>query len=326
MEKLHEILDKNPGGVLVVRDELSGWLATLDKQGREGERAFYLETWNGNSGFTMDRIGRGTVHADYCCVSLLGGIQPARLRSYLADALADGPTNDGLIQRFQIAVWPDVEPKYTLVDRPPDEAARKTASQVFKKLASQPVFNEPTPLKFSAEAQQLFNVWLTDLEHRLRGDELHPALNAHLAKYRSLLPSLALLFELADSAAGLSDGREVSINHTRQAALWCAYLESHANRVYSCMTTPELRGSRELAVRIKQRKLPDVFSARDVHTKGWSGLTDIGVVKGAILSLVEAGWLREKPLDPAEKGGRPTTAYETNPRIFAGDLAAAASA
>ncbi len=31
--------------------------------------------------------------------------------------------------------------------------------------------------------------------------ELHPAMIAHLSKYRSLMPSLAALFELADKAA-----------------------------------------------------------------------------------------------------------------------------
>ena len=41
-EKLHELLRDNPAGIMVIRDELSGWLATLDKAGREGERGFFL--------------------------------------------------------------------------------------------------------------------------------------------------------------------------------------------------------------------------------------------------------------------------------------------
>jgi putative DNA primase/helicase len=87
VEKLHEILRDNPAGILVIRDELSGWLATLDKPGREGDRGFFLSAWNGDTGYTIDRIGRGSIHVDACCVSMLGGIQPARLRSYLGDAL-----------------------------------------------------------------------------------------------------------------------------------------------------------------------------------------------------------------------------------------------
>jgi len=46
--------------------------------------------------------------------------------------------------------------------------------------------------------RELFIEWLAELEAKIRGDELHPALVSHLSKYRSLMPSLALLFELAD--------------------------------------------------------------------------------------------------------------------------------
>jgi hypothetical protein len=73
----------------------TGWWSTLDRAGREGERAFCLQAWNGDTGHTVDRIGRGTIHVEACCMSMLGGIQPARLRSYLVDAVQDGPGNDG---------------------------------------------------------------------------------------------------------------------------------------------------------------------------------------------------------------------------------------
>jgi hypothetical protein len=61
-EKLHEILSNNLAGGLVIRDELTGWLSDLGKQGRESERGFYLQTWNGDGGFTVDRIGHGSIH------------------------------------------------------------------------------------------------------------------------------------------------------------------------------------------------------------------------------------------------------------------------
>jgi hypothetical protein len=99
-EKLHELMAENPAGLLVVRDELTGWWAQLDRAGREGERAFCLQAWNGDTGHTIDRIGRGSVFVPACCVSMVGGITPGRLRSYLSDALKDGPANDGLIPAF----------------------------------------------------------------------------------------------------------------------------------------------------------------------------------------------------------------------------------
>src|ERR1019366_1142351 len=74
-EALHETMSENPAGILLIRDELTGWLNTLDKPGREGERAFALEAWAGDSSFTVDRIARGTIHVPHCCMSMLGGIQ-----------------------------------------------------------------------------------------------------------------------------------------------------------------------------------------------------------------------------------------------------------
>ena len=80
VEKLHVILQENPQGVLYLRDELSGWMAPLEQRGRERERAFFLETWDGDGEFTFDRVGRGTVHASHLCLSVFGALQPARLQ------------------------------------------------------------------------------------------------------------------------------------------------------------------------------------------------------------------------------------------------------
>jgi putative DNA primase/helicase len=59
----------------------------------------------------------------------------------------------------------------------------------------------PLHFRFDPDAQFLFVEWLSDLEVKVRGNDLHPALISHLSKYRSLMPSLPLLFELADRAA-----------------------------------------------------------------------------------------------------------------------------
>jgi len=327
-EALHQTMSENPAGIFVIRDELTGWWSTLDRAGREGERAFCLQAWNGDTGHTIDRIGRGTIHVEACCMSMLGGIQPGRLRSYLVDALEDGPSNDGLIQRFQLLVWPDTPAAWQYVDRKPDAACEEIASQVFRRLA-QLDCNNPLRFRFGTEAQQLFVEWLADLESKLRGGELHAALVSHLSKYRKLMPALALLFELADRAAGGFEGFVganqgeppnfwVSLEHTRQAAAWCDYLESHARRVYSCVTTSRMRAARELADKIKRRKVGanGSFTCRDVYLKGWSGLADPEAVKLSLDVLLDAGWVRELGGEPGPTGGRPSARYAINPKVW----------
>jgi putative DNA primase/helicase len=117
VEKLGEILNENPYGVTCYRDELIGWLKSLDKENQQGARSFYLEAWNGTGRFTYDRIGRGTIDIEAAIVSVIGAIQPGPLRAYLLDAVQGGRGDDGLMQRFQLAVWPDVSSHWRNVDR-----------------------------------------------------------------------------------------------------------------------------------------------------------------------------------------------------------------
>ena len=55
-------------------------------------------------------------------------------------------------------------------------------------------------LRFSPDAQKLFKDWIFELENRLRNNDETPAVQEHLGKYRSLMPSLALIFHLLDVA------------------------------------------------------------------------------------------------------------------------------
>jgi hypothetical protein len=319
VEKLHEILSDNPAGVLVVRDELTGWLSDLEKQGRESERGFYLQAWNGDGGFTVDRIGRGSIHVEATCVSLLGNIQPSRLRSYLSDAVSGGPGDDGLFQRFQILVWPDAPRHWTRVDRAPNSRALATAESVFSALVKLS-HEDPVRMRFAPDAQELFYDWWEELEGKIRGESgLIPAIVAHLSKYRSLMPTLALLFELADlvaSSSGIGENRTVNLVHARQAAAFCEYLESHAHRVYTCIACPETRAARDLARHIQSRDLPEIFRTRDVYLKGWSGLDSPERVRAALDVLEDSAWVRsvEQPQSPA--GGRPPEAWTVNPKVF----------
>jgi putative DNA primase/helicase len=324
-EAMHRTMSENPAGIFVIRDELAGWWSTLDRNDREGERAFCLQAWNGDTGHTIDRIGRGTIHVPACCMSMLGGIQPGRLRPYLVDALKDGPSNDGLIQRFQLLVWPDTAPDWKYVDRAPNITSQQGAEVVFRKLIELDA-ERPARFGFALEAQELFIEWIADLEAKIRRDELHPALISHLSKYRSAMPSLALLFELADRASSVGfDGSSlafsenlVSLKHAQQAVAWCSYLESHARRVYSCIVNRHVQAARELAEKIKRRKVgvDGSFTCRDVYNKGWSGLDEPELVKEGLNVLQDARWVREVSNQPKPSGGRPSARYEVNPRVW----------
>ena len=206
VEKIGEILLENPQGILIHRDELIGWLKGLDKYGREGDRAFFLESWAGNGTYTVDRIGRGTLHIPALCLSIIGGIQPGPLAEYVHQAATGGSGDDGLLQRFQLLVWPDALKSWKNIDRMPNVTAREQVSEVFRRIDAFAPFepssngvNETYRLRFAPDAQCVFDEWRTDLEQMLCNEGISPALESHLAKYRSLMPSLALIFYLIET-------------------------------------------------------------------------------------------------------------------------------
>ncbi len=315
VEKLGEILNENPNGVLIFRDELLGWLATMERTGQEGARQFYLEAWNGNGRFTYDRIGRGTVDIAAACISILGSIQPGPLQDYMATV-----SDDGLMQRFQLAVWPDACREWRQVDRWPDKEAREAVWAVFQRLDQlTPLAVGATPgddgsipyLRFSEKAQEEFDQWRMELERRLRNEELHPALEAYLAKYRSLIPSLALLTHLVDSP----EEPQVGVPALLRALAWGDFLESHAGRIYQARMNPSVYAAVHLAQKIKAGKLPARFTLRHIYDHGWSRLNSAELAQQAANVLADHDWLAVEAQPPGPAGGRPRTWYLVNPKI-----------
>jgi len=321
IEKMGELQASNPRGLMLFRDELLGLFVTWDKDGHEADRTFYMESWNGDRPFTFDRIGRGTTHVDNLCVSLFGGIQPAKLTSYLHAAMR-GLNNDGLVQRLQLLVYPDELPIWALIDRPIDAAAKRAAFQAVERLATMDFrqygnFAEErqTPyFRFDDAAQGVFNLWLTELEAKLRTDE-EPVLQEHFGKYRSLMPSLALQFHLLNLAHASSGSIcQVPKECAEQAAAWCDYLESHARRIYGLVTNITAQVASQLGKRLTKGELPERFTVRDVYRKGWSLLGDEEVARNACDELVSLGWLREHVTPPAQ-GQKRKTEYFLNPKV-----------
>ena len=299
VEKLGELLNENPNGLVVERDELGGWLATMQSEDGSVARAFYLECFDGNGSFTYDRVGRGTIYIKSCCLSLIGGIQPSRIAS-LVNAAVSGELDDGLIQRLQLAVYPDDVREWRYIDRWPNKIAAERVSEVIEQLDQIP--DEPhSALRFTPEAQEKFIAWYTSHMQASRSDHLHPALQSHYLKMPKTIAGLALLLELIEG------GREaVGAKSTERAISWAKYLMSHAQRLYGAAINAPLIAARLILER--QQKLPEAFTAREVRQKDWTGLGSQDAVNNALAILVEHDFIVGYKV-AGEKGGRPSTRY-----------------
>jgi len=171
--------------------------------------------------------------------------------------------------------------------------------------------DKPLRLKFAPDAQALFVDWLTDLETRMRSDDLSPFMVAHLAKYKKLMPALALLFSIADGSL-----EAVGLHHAQQAADWCEYLSHHAHRVYASRISPERLAAISLGQRLIKgwKRESGTFTVRDVYKNDWSGLSTPDEVRTALRLLEDYGWVRPERIKSGT-GGRPSEVYAVNPKI-----------
>ena len=314
--KIGDILVGSPAGLMVFRDELMGLLASWEKEGNEGDRAFYLEGFNGTGSFNIDRIGRGSLLVKTVCLSVFGGIQPELLERYLS-TIVNSMDNDGRIQRFQLLVFPEQVP-WAWRDRYPVKGVREAIRGIFDHLADfDPLQDGATPaddfvklphFHFDDAAQEVFIEWSTDLHVNRMAGEQNPLMRQHLAKFEKLFCSLALIIHLAEGRVG-----PVQQDTALRAAAWCGFLEGHARRIYALAEVAKVSVAKKLGRRLSEKKLLDGFTARDVVRKGWTGLSTTLQAEAALVILEEHHWVYSS--DTQENVGRPTTRYFINPLI-----------
>jgi len=187
------------GKVLVRQDELTEFLANMDKYGSgkgNGDRAAWLRAYNGGH-HSIDRIGRGSFAVKNWSCCLLGGIQPAMIRK-----IAQKTEDDGLIQRFMLDV---PGPQAPGVDRVPDLDARNLYRGLFPVLAAmRPGKTEdgyPTSVILHADAHAARE----DIEAFARAmaaaPDISERLQATFGKWPGLFARLCLTFHLIEVAA-----------------------------------------------------------------------------------------------------------------------------
>jgi putative DNA primase/helicase len=319
---MQQALEVNPGGISLFRDEIHGWLCLLERKEYREDRSFFLTGWNGNESYSVGRISRDHVHAAAVCISILGGIQPDPLRAYLSDARRAVGGDDGFPARFQLGVWADLPP-YERVDRQPDRGALDSYRQLIHRLLEMTVEDPLRRLRFDPGAQRLFDDWHDHNQRRVREDRtLHPAARSHLAKYPSLMPTLALLGELVDRVGfgNLQGSDLVSAENARRAIANCTCLESHMGRMYSCLLNPQLQAACDLAAKIREHAVQlnsnGFFTIAEIYVNCWSGLDTREKVEKALKVLEDLNWVRWRPRPAGPSGGQPTIEYEVNPEVW----------
>ena len=282
IEALAPILSVNPRGVLLARDELSGWLAGFDKYSNKASASSevpkWLEIYNCES-ITIDRK-TGDEKFTYVrqpSVSICGGIQPG----ILARCLTNEHKENGLQSRL-LMTFPPRQPKQWRDDElsPATQLAYSNCIRDLFELQGDDSSGEckPATLKLSPAARALFKDYVNKT-----GRE-QSAMQGHLASQWSKLEEiparLAIILHCVQQVTtGVVDYWTID-GPTMQAAINLGeWFKNETLRIGRILVEPEvIREARHLAMwiqaqggRITARNLcklrRDIVSSEDAELK-----------------------------------------------------------
>ncbi len=317
-EAVGSILAGNPMGTLHFRDELAGWLMSFDRYS-PGGREFWLEAYGGRP-FVIDRKGaKAPLVIPFNGVSVLGGIQPAKL----AAALLDSP-DDGLVARFLWA-WPDK----VAFRRPVQAADLDTLEDIYRKLeglrwgTDNEARDIAVTLRLSDAAARVFELWQSD--NSAVDDDAGSLFKSFVGKMDGVVLRLALVAELSSWAIrGGDEPREISIDALTAAAAWVDdYAKPMAERVYGDAALPAVERHAALLARyIRKAKLTSINKRQlkqSPHKTPLAAIREAPIMDAAVSYLVDAGWLIDKGERDGDGPGRKRGDYAVNPEVHGGE-------
>ncbi len=317
-EKIAHLLAGNPKGLMVVRDELAGWLGSFDRYtSASADRPFYLESYTGGS-YTQDRVKNPMpIHIERLALALFGTIQPDRLADIIRGA------DDGLLPRF-LWLWPEPV-QFAITRTGSDVSGAKDRLQRLNELSLREIGDDdnkelvPVYVPLTQEAVDLLEAFGQEMQRK--ETTVSGLLLSAYGKARGHALRLSSVLEYlwwCGRNDSTSEPIQVSVEAMRAAiTLVQDYFLPMAERVYGdAAATPAERDAKALAGFIVARRL-DRLNLRELRkaTPGWHGPKDSKRLHAATVYLVEAGWLTHAG-KPGPQGGHPSTTYQVNPRVF----------
>jgi len=307
IERMAQLLQARPQGMLLLSDELAGWFKNMSRYSGGSDAQFWLMAWDGKP-YSNERKGSPPINLDHLLIGVMGGMQPDRLAEVL-----DGPA-DGMSARF-LFVWPG-----KISYRPLSDTIEEVDDDIvglLDKLSRLPVRKRPrVPLTEYArlEFEEVRKQVLSDAR-MLDGRE-----RDSWAKIPAQVLRLAGTLAYLDWAVGDNkpEPQEIKDYYVIAAAdLVFDYFWPHARAALRQIGLSQRHADarRVLHWIAGQKNLKEV-SREEIRRDALSQSRDADETSEILHQLVKAGWLRNIEQSSNPKGGRPKLRWQVNSRIF----------
>lgn len=301
-----------PKGLLIVRDEMAGWLGGMN-QYHDAGRAFWIEAYGGRPYRVERQKNPMPIDVPRLVVAAYGGTQPDKLATMLNEA------DDGLFARV-LWGWPDLV-LFRLGRQKPrvgwaiDALDRLRVLELTPPLAAGGHPN-PVMVPLAHEAVPLIEQFGQDMQAAQQAAS--GLMRSAFGKARGLALRLSLVLEYLwwSGADGMA---HPPIFVSEKAFLATAmlvetYFMPMAERVYGDAAASRAdRNAATLSRWIRKTRAKEVYVRNLQRVVRLPGLGTAELIHEAAQALIDADWLA--PRGPT-KGKRPREAYPVNPRVW----------
>jgi len=299
-----------PKGLMIVRDELSGWVDGMGAYNPAG-RSFWVEAYGGRP-FRVERQKHPEpIEISRLAVAVYGSTQPDKLAAFMREA------DDGLLGRMLWA-WPEPLP-FRLGQVAPGAQWAIGALDRLRKLDLQPG-DPPQPIMISLtnEARAMIEEFGREMQERQ--SSAGGLMRSALGKTRGAALRLALVLEMmwwcSEEGMAPPPSAVSARAFAAAASLVGDYFVPMAERVYGdAAASREDRNAATLARWIMREHPAEVHVRRLQREVRLPGLRNADDIHAAALVLIDADWL-SLPARGAEFGQRGRSAYPINPRLW----------
>lgn len=322
-EKLAEVLNDNPRGALMIRDELAGWLMSFNQYkagGKGSDRQFYLSAWSG-AAVSVDRKNKDAdpLFVRFPCLTVVGTIQPAVFDRFRGDA------DDGFYDRV-LFCYPDELPlvgeRWGEID---DKRADRWAEAV-RDLSDVPMPESdkgphPKFLTLSGAAKGVWKEWTEWVAATCNAADFDPVLRGPAVKLSGYAARLGLVAHMLRFAYGelhLSD--QLSDEDMRRGVDLATYFFGHARRAWAAVGLDGQHAATRRLLRWICDRGPEPFTRREAHRALHRVFPTSEALTQPLKDLVDNCYIRYRPASADASQlptpGRPAAVvYEINPEL-----------
>ena len=245
IESVLQLLEQNPRGLILRRDELNGWFNFDKYSSGKGSTnsARWIELFHARP-VSVDRATKGPIFVHRASLSIIGGIQPGILRSVLDRSNIES----GLAGRFLFVMPQHIPKQWSSAQL--DPALIASVSSIVESLiclslnTSTPDASDDDPqphiIDLLPEAIELFERFYN--EHNRAMEQEEERIAAAWAKLECYVARFALLIHLIREAAGdptLEDPERVDAISMQAAIELVEWFKHETKRVYAMLAMDE---------------------------------------------------------------------------------------